>query len=193
MSDGPSISIAGSAPKNGASAEQAAAPVVEEDVPMETKATEAGDSAALVTTPQRSVEGWVIVATGIHEEAREEDLRDLFSDYGKVRNLHLNLDRQTGYVKGYALIEYALQPEAEQAICKASGRKLLGKPLAVDYAFIRDSPDAAKRPDAHQQRSSQRSQLVKAAAKEAAASSTTRAARRHDEDRERERSPDRGF
>ncbi|KAJ2335480.1 hypothetical protein GGI00_001335 [Coemansia sp. RSA 2681] len=193
MSDGPSISIAGSAPKNGASAQQTAAPVVEEDVPMETTATEAGDSAALVTTPQRSVEGWVIVATGIHEEAREEDLRDLFSDYGKVRNLHLNLDRQTGYVKGYALIEYALQPEAEQAIRKASGRKLLGKPLAVDYAFIRDSPDASKRPDAHQQRSSQRSQLVKTAAKEAAASSTTRAARRHDEDRERERSPDRGF
>jgi len=81
-------------------------------------------------------EGWVIFVTGVHEEASEDDVLDKFNDFGKVRNINLNLDRQTGFAKGYALIEYSLQSEAEAAIQGMNGQALLGKEVRVTYTFV---------------------------------------------------------
>mgnify|MGYP001132483714 CR=1 FL=1 len=46
-----------------------------------------------------AVEGWVIFVTGLNEEVSEEDVEDKFTDFGKVREVRMNLDHRTGYVK----------------------------------------------------------------------------------------------
>ena len=78
-----------------------------------------------------------MIARNIHEEAAEDDVHEAFAEHGEVKNIHLNLDRRTGFVKGYALIEFGTRKEAEAAIAALNGAPLLTQTLAVDWAFSR--------------------------------------------------------
>lgn len=51
-----------------------------------------------MTKPLKSIEGYIVFCTGIHEEANEEQIDDIFSEYGNIKNLCVSLDRQTGII-----------------------------------------------------------------------------------------------
>eukprot|EP00440_Ansanella_granifera_P043848 gb/GFBE01047516.1/.p1 GENE.gb/GFBE01047516.1/~~gb/GFBE01047516.1/.p1 ORF type:complete len:145 (+),score=40.54 gb/GFBE01047516.1/:1-435(+) len=95
--------------------------------------------------PARSIEGWVVIVSGVHEEAQEDDVFEAFAEFGDIKNLHLNLDRRTGFVKGYAFIEYESKAEAESAIKGMGGQALLDQKLSVQWAFSKPGAGRRKR------------------------------------------------
>ena len=90
-----------------------------------------------------AVGGYIVIVTQLHPETNDDDVTDAFSDFGPITTLHLNLDRRTGYVKGYALIEYGREEEARRAVEEGDGMVVMERQVKVDWAFRRGSEGAA--------------------------------------------------
>jgi len=82
-----------------------------------------------------AVDGWVLFVTGIHEEATEDDIYELFEEYGSIQSLDLPLNRRTGYVKGYAVLDYKTFAEARSARNALHKANLLERIIRVNFAF----------------------------------------------------------
>lgn len=93
----------------------------------------------------QSLQGlWPLFVTGIHEEAQEEDIMDVFSEFGETSGIHLNVDKRSGLLKGYAIIGYSTREEAELAIQGMNGKKVLGQSVHVTWCYSR-GPSGGKR------------------------------------------------
>lgn len=93
-------------------------------------------SSARPHQPRKSVEGWIVFATGIPAEAEPEDIEMRFAEFGAIHSIHLNVDRRTGYLKGYALIEYESYKSAQEAINQMNDAVLLDEKIKVDWCFL---------------------------------------------------------
>jgi cold-inducible RNA-binding protein len=71
-------------------------------------------------------------------QATEDDLRTHFSQVGHPTQIVRPLDRETGRARGFAFVEYADRPVAEEAIKKFDGQLFMGRPLAVSEARARE-------------------------------------------------------
>ncbi|GHU55103.1 RNA-binding protein [Spirochaetia bacterium] len=65
----------------------------------------------------------------------EDNLRNLFAQYGTVESVKIITDRDTGNSKGFAFVEMSTDQEAQAAISATNGVELDGRAIKVNEAM----------------------------------------------------------
>src|SRR6185503_14575333 len=79
-----------------------------------------------------------IYVGGLPYTATEEDLENLFSSQGAVKDVTIITDRYTGQAKGFGFVEMDNDAEADQAISALNGTQMGGRTLTVNEAKPRE-------------------------------------------------------
>lgn len=66
----------------------------------------------------------------------DEDLAELFSQYGEVRRAKIVTDRETGRSRGFGFVDME-EADATKAIDAWNGQEYGGRPLTVNFAQSR--------------------------------------------------------
>ena len=72
-------------------------------------------------------------------QATEDDLKDVFAEYGTVTRISLPIDRESGRKRGFAFVEMEDESKEDQVISELDGAEWLGRELRVNKAKPRDN------------------------------------------------------
>ncbi len=75
-----------------------------------------------------------IYVGNIPREASEEDLREVFSEFGQVASVTFIKDKFSGESRGFGFVEMPATAEAQAAITGLNGKDLMGRTLTVNEA-----------------------------------------------------------
>jgi RNA recognition motif-containing protein len=71
-------------------------------------------------------------------QVTEEDVREVFAEYGTVKRVQLPTDRETGRMRGFGFVEMSTDDEEEAAIAALDGAEWMGRDLKVNKARPRE-------------------------------------------------------
>ena len=74
--------------------------------------------------------------------AQEQDIRELFSQYGGVTEVFLPMDRESGRPRGFAFVTMDSAEAMNAAINAQNGQEFLGRKLAINEARPREERPA---------------------------------------------------
>ena len=83
--------------------------------------------------------GMTIYIGNLSFQAEQEDLFDLFSQYGEVKQCSLPLDRETGRKRGFAFVEMNNDADEQKAIDDLQDVEWMGRMIRVNKATPRDN------------------------------------------------------
>ena len=71
-------------------------------------------------------------------EVNQDDLREVFAEYGTVKRVHIPTDRETGRVRGFAFVEMESESDEDKAIETLDGAEWMDRALKVNKARPRE-------------------------------------------------------
>ena len=75
-----------------------------------------------------------IYVGNLNFRATQDDITDVFAEYGNVKQVKLPTDRETGRVRGFAFVEMSTDEEELKAIEDLDGAEWMGRTLRVNKA-----------------------------------------------------------
>lgn len=79
-----------------------------------------------------------LFVAGLSYSMTDDDLRNLFADYGTVSSAQIITDRETNRSKGFGFVEMSNEDESKNAIQGLNGKDMNGRPLTVNEARPRE-------------------------------------------------------
>lgn len=89
-------------------------------------------------------------------EVTQDDLKQVFAEYGTVNSVQLPKDRETGRLRGFAFVEMGTDAEEEAAIEALDGAEWMGRDLKVNKAKPREERGSGGGNRSNSNRSSRR-------------------------------------
>jgi RNA recognition motif-containing protein len=71
-------------------------------------------------------------------EISQEDLVEVFKDYGEVQRVHIPVDKETGRKRGFAFVEMVSKGQETAAIEALDGADWMGRSIKVNQARDRE-------------------------------------------------------
>jgi cold-inducible RNA-binding protein len=75
-----------------------------------------------------------IYVGNLAHEATEDELNQVFGEFGAVSSVSIIKDRETGRPRGFAFVEMPDSNEATEAIKQLNLREISGRPITVNEA-----------------------------------------------------------
>ena len=72
-------------------------------------------------------------------DVNQQDLSEVFSEYGTIKRVHVPTDRETGRVRGFAFVEMESEAEEDKAIETLDGAEWMNRQLKVNKARPRET------------------------------------------------------
>ncbi len=69
----------------------------------------------------------------------EEDLKEVFGEYGTLKRVYIPTDRETGRARGFAFVEMESEADEDQAIKELDGATWMERTLKVNKAKPREN------------------------------------------------------
>ena len=72
-------------------------------------------------------------------QVSEDDLNEVFAEYGKVKRVYVPTDRETGRMRGFAFVEMEQEEDEDKAIEALDGAEWMSRTLKVNKARPREN------------------------------------------------------
>ena len=75
-----------------------------------------------------------IYVGNISFNAKEQDVKDLFSQFGDVDSVRVITDKYSGRSKGFCFVDMPTEDQAKAAIAELDGKEFMGRNIKVNEA-----------------------------------------------------------